>query len=181
MITIKNIEDIEKYKSKEYYSRDENVYKELIYEFTENGELTDVVFDVEVPYSTERLWASDILINNYYFIANNITFNQGGGCHIVNCENLVAKGWCAIDEILALDNVDMGDGLCCQTIYARNIKCVGDMYVERDIHCEHLQVTDECILGKYIFQKGIDVDMIAGYGLPKSDLGKIRLTGYYPF
>ncbi len=181
MISIKNIEDIEKYKSKEYYSRDENVYKELIYEFTENGELTDVVFDVDVPYSADRLWASDTLINNYYFIANNITFNKGGGCHIVNCENFVSKEWCAIDEILAQGNVEMGKGLMCQRIYAKNIICDGDLYVEQDIQCEHLKVTDECILGKYIFQQGIDVDMIVGYGIPKSDLGKIHLTGYYPF
>ena len=147
MIRINSLEDLEKFKFQKIPKKQDGKYKVYLYKFTENGELADVEFNVEIPFGLLDLQEyvkvtehgendlpdvefSDIVC--YSFWANNVVANKKFRVGRLYCNNAVFKEDSEIvDELRAKGKVE-----------AKNLECVDVKVLCKEMVCDDLVVSD---------------------------------------
>ena len=147
MIRINSLEDLEKFKFQKIPKKQDGKYKVYLYKFTENGELADVEFNVEIPFGFLDL-QEDVKVTEhgendlpdvefsdiacYSFWANNVVANKKFRVGRLYCNNAVFKEDSEIvDELRAKGKVE-----------AKNLECVDVEVLCREMVCDDLVVSD---------------------------------------
>lgn len=130
MIIIKDISELEKYKSVENVQEGVSY---VTYEFKEGDKLCDVQFDVKVLPSMDCMFQNfydefelfdvenkNIDFNLYIIKCKNIIINDGCGVDYLYAENVTSRGKCFVEHLEATGDLT-GEVFECDTIQCHNI------------------------------------------------------------
>ncbi len=179
MIVIRDLSEIEKYKSMEAEIVDDYIYKDYLYEFKEGNEYADVIFDVYVPFGIDDVTEESDYLPRYYFCANSFTFNIGGGCHSIACNSLKSGDCLLVENTNVYGDVDV-QTLCAEKVVANNVNCSEDLMVNISMECGHLSVKEECVLGRFKFKSGIDTYVQKNFYRRREE-NLVTASGFLPF
>ena len=139
MIVINSIDEIEEYKVEEYIDLNEEDTLIKRYEFKENGEFSDVVFNINLPFSYFEMCERNVdALVLYEFTAKDVCFKCGGGLHILWAENVTdeSKFGLEIDELFAEQNI-RAKRIHSTFVRAKNIECE-DIFT-CNLNCKHIK------------------------------------------
>lgn len=116
MITIKKVEELKQYAKVIPASENDGSHNKVVFEFMENGEQADVLFDCAVDLNYE---CQKSIQNGYenciYVKAKKITLNKMFTCDKIFVDDLVINDWCVCKSILAHKSIS-GNVLKCEHI-----------------------------------------------------------------
>lgn len=138
MITINKIEDLKKYVKIVPADKYDGKHKQIIFEFIENGEKADVIFDcaVDLVYECQKVSKKDYECC-VYVKAKTITFNYSFTCNKIFADELIIKDWCECDSILIHKNIS-GNFLKCERITCISSIDCKEIYTQK-IHCKNIK------------------------------------------
>lgn len=138
MITINKIEDLEKYVEIVPADKNDGKYKQVIFEFIENGKKADVVFDcaIDLVYECQKVSKKDYECC-VYVKAKTITFNYSFTCNKIFADNLIIKDWCVCESILIHKNISGNILKCKQITCLSSIDCK-EIYTQK-INCKNIK------------------------------------------
>lgn len=138
MITIKKVEELKQYAKVIPANENDGKHSKIVFEFVENGEQADVVFDCAIDLNYECQKAIQNGYENCVYVkAKTITLNKMLTCDKIFVDDLVVKDWCVCKTILAHKSIS-GNVLKCEHITCLSSIDCREIFTQK-IYCKKVK------------------------------------------